>query len=73
MADRTVFPSEYDGPAVAALDALLAAAQAGFYTATVLSQMTINDKVYACKLLDKNTTLPAPDGTFVNPWEADGA
>ena len=75
MADRTTFPSQYEGSSVATLDAALTAASAAAYSAERLSQMTLNDKIYAAKQLAKNTTLPAPDGStaWVNPWEQTGA
>jgi len=72
MADRTSFPTLYDGTSEASMDSSLATAQAGYYTTAVLANMTENDKIYAMKLLAKNGSLPA-NGVFVNPWEQDGA
>ena len=72
MADRTTFPTQYNGTAEATLDSTLAGAQAGYYTAAVLANMTVYDKIYAAKLLAKNGSLPA-NGVFVNPWDDDGA
>jgi hypothetical protein len=73
MANRTEFPSQYAGPTNAQMGTALSAAQAGYYTAARLAFMNTNDLIYASKQLAKNVTLPAPNGTFVNPWENDGA
>lgn len=75
MADRTSFPPRYNGTAIATLEAALTAASATAYSAERLSQMTVNDKVYAHKQLVKNGSLPPADGNtaWVNPWDADGA
>lgn len=73
MADRTTFPTQYNGTSEATMDSALAAAQPGYYTTTVLANMTESDKIYASKLLAKAGSLPAPNGTFVNPWDQDGA
>jgi len=75
MADRTEFPPHYAGTSTATIDAALTAASAAAYSAERLSQMTLNDKVYAHKQLTKNTTLPPADGStaWVNPWDANGA
>lgn len=74
MADRTTFPTEYNGTSETAMNAALLAAS-GVYTAAYVATMTVNDKIYAMKQLAKNTTLPPADGNtaWVNPWEQDGA
>lgn len=73
MADRTEFPIDYQGPTVAQLDSVLQAEDAATYTDDRLDSMTVNDKIYADKLVAKTLFLPAPDGTFVNPWNSQDA
>jgi len=75
MADRTSFPPQYSGTAIATMEAALTAASAAAYSAERLASMTYNDKVYAQKQLTRNTTLPPADGetAWVNPWDASGA
>lgn len=70
MADRTEFPIDYQGPTVAQLNSALQTEDAGTFTDEYLSHLTVNDKIYADKQLTKTAFLPAPDGTFVNPWNS---
>jgi len=70
MADRTEFPTDYQGPTVAQLNSALQTEDAVTYTDEYLSHLTVNDKIYADKQLTKTGALPAADGTFVNPWNS---
>lgn len=75
MADRTEFPTQYNGSSSATLGSALTAASAAAYSAARLASMTENDIIYATKQLAKAGSLPAADGNtaWVNPWENPGA
>jgi hypothetical protein len=69
MANVTEEQSLYQGPTRAAIGSNLTAAQGAYYTQPVLDRMTLQDLIYADKLRVAKGALPAPRGTFVNPWE----
>lgn len=48
-------PSNYGS--INSMRTRLAAAQPGYYTSTVLDQMTVNDMIYALRTIDDTTSI----------------
>jgi len=69
MPNITEQQSLYQGPTEAAIGANLTTAQGAYYTQPTLDKMTTYDLIYADKLRVAKGSLPAPRGTWINPWE----